>query len=177
MKKFKNKFSIILVSLLILGSVFGVVSPEVLDYFSNDTVIGSNTLTGKEDVSEKDAVATSDKKKPDSSKESIINDFQGVADYIHKNNALPNNFITKDEAKKLGWNPGEDLWKYAPDKSIGGDYFGNHEGTLPSKSGRKWTECDINYNGGSRGGDRIVFSNDGLIYGTSDHYKTFKQYY
>ncbi|MEG0308992.1 MAG: ribonuclease domain-containing protein [Clostridium sp.] len=177
MKKIKNKFSIILVALLILGSVFGIVSPEVLDYFSNEAAIESNNLIGKDSVAEKDREATKDKNKSDLSNESIINDFQGVADYIHKNNALPLSFITKNEAKKLGWNPGEDLWKYAPNKSIGGDYFGNHEGALPSKSGRKWTECDINYNGGSRGGDRIVFSNDGLIYGTSDHYKTFKQYY
>lgn len=107
----------------------------------------------------------------------IINDFQGVADYIHINNRLPDNFITKEEARNLGWSPGEDLWDYAPNKSIGGDIFRNYEKRLPEKSGRVYRECDINYNGGARGADRIVYSNDGLIYGTTDHYQTFTLYY
>jgi len=61
--------------------------------------------------------------------------------------------------------------------SIGGDSFGNREGILPKKEGRKWFECDINYEGGYRGAERIVYSNDGLIYYTNDHYKTFVQLY
>jgi guanyl-specific ribonuclease Sa len=61
--------------------------------------------------------------------------------------------------------------------SIGGDVFGNREGMLPKSDGRKWFECDINYSGGYRGAERIVYSNDGLIYYTNDHYKTFKQLY
>ena len=59
--------------------------------------------------------------------------------------------------------------------SIGGDRFGNYEGSLPSAKGRTWTECDIGYDGGYRGGERIVFSNDGLIYYTDDHYATFDE--
>jgi hypothetical protein len=107
----------------------------------------------------------------------VINDFQGVANYIHKYNKLPSNYLTKEQADKLGWQPGDNLWTYAPGKSIGGDVFTNTEGILPSKSGRIWHECDINYKGGHRGAYRLVYSNDGLIYGTSDHYNTFKQYY
>ncbi|MDT8718018.1 ribonuclease [Clostridium sp. 19966] len=107
----------------------------------------------------------------------VINDFQGVADYIHEYRHLPSNYITKAKAQALGWRPGEDLWDYAPGKSIGGDVFTNSEGVLPKATGRTWHECDINYNGGHRGADRLVYSNDGLIYGTSDHYQTFTCYY
>lgn len=96
-----------------------------------------------------------------------------VALYIHQYGKLPGNFITKAEAQKLGWSGGS-LEKYAPGKSIGGNRFGNYEGKLPKKSGRTYTECDIDTRGASaRGAKRIVFSNDGLIYYTNDHYNTF----
>jgi hypothetical protein len=97
-----------------------------------------------------------------------------VADYIKKYNSLPDNFITKQEAKNHGWNPArQNLWDVAPGKSIGGDRFFNREKKLPDKRGRIWYEADINYKGGKRGKDRIIFSNDGLIYKTEDHYRTF----
>ena len=100
--------------------------------------------------------------------------FHGVADHIKKYNRLPDNFITKNEAKKLGWNPARgNLWDVAPGKSIGGDVFHNREKKLPVKRGRSWYEADINYKGGKRGKDRIIFSSDGLIYKTGDHYRTF----
>ena len=69
-----------------------------------------------------------------------------VALYIHTYNTLPQNFITKTQAKELGWNGGS-LEPYAPGKSIGGDRFGNYEGLLPKQSGRKYTECDIDTKG------------------------------
>ncbi len=101
-----------------------------------------------------------------------------VALYIHEFGHLPSNFITKKEAKKLGWESSKgNLDKVAPGMSIGGDYFGNYEGNLPEKKGRSYTECDINYEGGRRGAERIIFSNDGLVYYTNDHYKTFEQLY
>jgi len=79
-----------------------------------------------------------------------------VAAYIHEFMALPPNFITKTEAEKLGWdNSKGNLWKVTSKKSIGGDSFGNLEGLLPKASGRKYYECDINYNGGYRGAERI----------------------
>lgn len=100
-----------------------------------------------------------------------------VALYIHTYGKLPKNFITKDEAEKLGWNGGG-LESYAPGKCIGGDRFGNYEGLLPKKSGRTYTECDIDTLGkSSRGAKRIVFSNDGLIYYTDDHYESFELLY
>lgn len=100
-----------------------------------------------------------------------------VALYIHTYGKLPQNFITKNEARDLGWEGGG-LEDYAPGKCIGGDYFGNFEGLLPEKDGREYTECDIDTLGkSSRGPKRIVFSNDGLIYYTDDHYESFTLLY
>ena len=102
---------------------------------------------------------------------------EDVALYIHLYGHLPDNFITKTEARKLGWEGGS-LESYAPGKCIGGDRFGNYEGLLPDKKGRTWTECDIDTLGKkSRGAKRIIFSNDGLIYYTEDHYESFELLY
>ena len=102
---------------------------------------------------------------------------EDVALYIHQYGKLPDNFITKAEARKLGWNGGS-VEPHAPGKCIGGDRFGNYEGLLPDAPGRTWTECDIDtLGGGSRGAKRIVFSNDGLIYYTHDHYESFELLY
>ena len=101
--------------------------------------------------------------------------MEEVALYLHTFGHLPSNFITKNEAQNLGWNNREgNLDEAAPGMSIGGDRFGNYEGSLPDASGRKWTECDIDSDGGYRNGKRIVFSNDGLIYYSDDHYTTFR---
>lgn len=101
-----------------------------------------------------------------------------VAAYLNQYGELPSNFITKKEAKKLGWVSNEgNLGEVAPGKSIGGDYFGNYEGLLPEKDGRDYYECDINTDGSYRGAERIVFSNDGLIYYTGDHYESFELLY
>jgi guanyl-specific ribonuclease Sa len=102
---------------------------------------------------------------------------EDVALYIYTYGHLPNNFITKKEAEKLGWSGGS-LEPYAPGKCIGGSRFGNYEGILPEKDGRTYTECDIDTLGADkRGAKRIVFSNDGLIYYTEDHYTTFELLY
>ena len=102
---------------------------------------------------------------------------EDVALYIHTYGKLPSNFITKKEAEALGW-PGGDLEPYAPGKCIGGSKFGNYEGLLPDAPGRTWTECDIDTLGAKkRGAKRIVFSNDGLIYYTDDHYESFELLY
>jgi hypothetical protein len=102
---------------------------------------------------------------------------EDVALYLHIYGHLPNNFITKKDAEKLGWSGGS-LEPYAPGMGIGGGRFGNYEGNLPTKKGRSYTECDIDTLGArSRGPKRIVFSNDGLIYYTGDHYETFELLY
>lgn len=105
-----------------------------------------------------------------------VTSFDGVAAHVVKTGKLPNNFISKAEAKALGWNPkAGNLADVAPGKSIGGDIFGNAEGLLPNAPGRTWFEADINYSSGSRGADRLLYSSDGLIFKTTDHYKTFTQ--
>ena len=96
-----------------------------------------------------------------------------VALYLHLHGHLPENFINKSEAASLGWEGGS-VEPYAPDHVIGGDKFGNREGLLPDAKGRYYYECDIDTLGeDSRGAKRIVFSNDGLIYYTEDHYESF----
>lgn len=98
---------------------------------------------------------------------------EDVALYLHLYAHLPQNFITKKDARALGWNGGG-LDDYAGGKCIGGDRFGNYEGLLPDAPGREYHECDIDtLHAASRGAKRIVYSNDGLIYYTEDHYESF----
>lgn len=103
---------------------------------------------------------------------------EDVALYIHTYNHLPSNFITKNKAKELGWDSSKgNLGKVAPGMSIGGDKFGNREGLLPKQDGRQYYECDIDSDGSFRNAKRIIFSNDGLIYYTEDHYESFELLY
>ena len=114
---------------------------------------------------------------PSVTEDGIYDSRDEVALYIHLYGHLPDNYITKNEAQALGWTGGS-LEPYAPGKCIGGGYFGNYEGLLPKKQGRTYTECDIDTMGArSRGSRRIVFSNDGLIYYTGDHYVSFTLLY
>lgn len=102
-----------------------------------------------------------------------------VAWYLHTYGHLPSNYITKSEAEDAGWRTGgKSLAQACPGKSIGGDKFSNREGLLPKAKGRQWYECDIDYAGEkSRNAKRILYSNDGLIYYTEDHYKTYERLY
>ncbi|MCL1851593.1 MAG: hypothetical protein FWF88_00975 [Peptococcaceae bacterium] len=111
---------------------------------------------------------------PENERIDILNSFDDVAEYIRQNGRLPANYITKAQATAAGWVASEgNLAEVAPGKSIGGDIYRNAEGALPAAPGRIWYEADINYTSGFRGSDRILYSNDGLIYGTTDHYATF----
>ena len=102
-------------------------------------------------------------------------DKDHVAAYIHEFGHLPSNYISKSKADSTsGWQKNGYY--------IGGDYFGNYEKKLPTKSGRKYYECDISYSNnnikkGNRGTKRLVYSNDGLIFYTEDHYEHFTQLY
>ena len=101
-----------------------------------------------------------------------------VALYIHLYGHLPDNYITKREAEAVGWDSrAGNLWEVAPGMSIGGSRFGNYEGALPDKEGRKYYECDIDYEGGYRGAKRMIYSDDGLIFYTEDHYESFEELY
>ncbi|MBO4287391.1 MAG: ribonuclease [Kiritimatiellae bacterium] len=94
-----------------------------------------------------------------------------VAQYIRTFGHLPTNFITKAQARALGWTGGP-LERYAPGKSIGGDRFGNYEGRLPRGSYR---ECDIDTFRRPRGAKRIIYTPQRQIYYTDDHYQTFRK--
>jgi len=104
-------------------------------------------------------------------------DRDRVALYLHLYGELPPHFITKKEAQQLGWSGGE-VEDFRDGAAIGGDYFGNYEGLLPKKKGRKYYECDIGTVGKKKRGEkRLIYSNDGLIYYTDDHYNSFTLLY
>lgn len=101
---------------------------------------------------------------------------QAIADYLFAHGELPDNFITKAEARALGWDSAMNyVSDVAPGKSIGGDRFGNYEGLLPKSDGRQYYEADCNYVSGPRGAERIIYSSDGLVFYTKDHYESFSE--
>ena len=157
-------------------------SAVIEDSISN--TVESLTQTGPMEL---ETVEESEEPEP-STEDEVVIDVDGhytskeeVALYIHIYGKLPSNFISKKEAEDLGWKKkqGEagQLHVVAPGMSIGGSSFGNYEGLLPEKKGRKYYECDINYVKGNRGAERIVYSNDGWIFYTGDHYESFEQLY
>ena len=150
--------------------------------FIEQDIQESDTLTEQDVPKETESLADSESEDETSGikveKDGTYTSKEEVAAYLYEYGELPSNFITKKEAKKLGWVSNEgNLGEVAPGKSIGGDYFGNYEGLLPEKKGRDYYECDINTDGSYRGAERIVFSNDGLIYYTGDHYDSFELLY
>ena len=185
----KNKLKAIIPSLVvILGAIFGINlginNQDVILQESNvEAIVQQISEIQNEEISnqnlneQKDNFST---EKTQHSKNNILeeNNYYSkddVALYIHTYNRLPKNFITKKEARSLGWEGGS-VEKFAQGKCIGGDRFYNNEEILPVKSGRTYTECDIDTLGkNSRGAKRIVFSNDGLIFYTENHYETFEE--
>ena len=179
-----------------------VKSKKWLQYFLASLLIFVLTIAGCGAVEEKDngntgdtAVSKTVESEPDTlpeeasepdtppeeasepAEDGVYSSKDDVAQYIHIYGHLPSNFITKKDAEKLGWQGGS-LEPYAPGKCIGDSHFGNYEGILPEKEGRTYTECDIDTLGADkRGAKRIVFSNDGLIYYTEDHYESFELLY
>lgn len=158
----KKKLSPILALLLVALTVFFGLpgESEVVETYSAEEIYAEPLPADSTDALDPDGSYTSK---------------EDVALYIYTYGCLPNNFITKDEARDLGWEGGG-LEAYAPGMCIGGDYFGNYEGLLPED--RDYTECDIDTLGAaSRGAKRIIFSDDGLIYYTEDHYESFELLY
>ena len=138
---------------------------------------GSNDTTSTTTSAVQDTTVAAEETGPYLDPDGTYTTKEDVALYIHLYGKLPGNFITKSEARQLGWSGGS-VEKYARGKCIGGDRFYNNEGLLPDAEGRIWYECDIGTLGeSSRGAKRIIFSNDGLIYYTADHYETFEQLY
>ena len=125
-----------------------------------------------------DAVESEEQTEVETEFELPVTDPQQIVNYLDIYGELPENFITKKEARALGWDSSYNyVGDVAPGKSIGGDRFGNYEGQLPEQKGRKWFECDANYKGRKRGAERVLFSSDGLYFYTDDHYNTFTQLY
>lgn len=188
--------ALLVLTATVLSSCAYLLDPQPIDNKSSGTHdFSSNVVSGFDDAKDSDQpsseAAKSDKASevpseeiPDDTVSKKKLDPNGsytskddVALYIHQYGKLPSNFITKKKAQEKGWTGGG-LDKYFPGKSIGGDYFGNYEGLLPKKKGRTYTECDIDTKGKkSRGAKRIIFSNDGLIYYTDDHYESFTLLY
>ena len=167
MEKFRRAISYLMILLLVVTMATGC-SQNLTDSQK------SNVSSKDREVSQR-VDQTSDKR---IDRDSTYTTKEDVARYIAHYKELPKNFISKEEAKNLGWNKSENyVSDVAKGKSIGGDRFGNFEKQLPIKKGRVYRECDIDYRGGKRGPKRIIFSNDGLIYYTGDHYKTFEKLY
>lgn len=157
----KKKHTILIALILaILAAVFGVPGEEEAYVPSAQEIVAAQITDDGSTLISADGIYTSK---------------EDVALYIHTYGCLPANFMTKNEARELGWEGGS-LEEYAPGMCIGGDRFGNYEGLLPED--RDYTECDIDTLGAeTRGAKRIVFSDDGLIYYTDDHYESFELLY
>ena len=150
-----------------------VSAPDEDVEFAEEILVPEETATETPEKASEEAPEET----PAIDKDGVYTTKEDVALYIHTYGHLPQNFISKKEAQSLGWEGGS-LEPYAPGKCIGGSHFGNYEGILPEKDGRSYTECDIDTLGADkRGAKRIVFSNDGLIYYTEDHYETFELLY
>ena len=186
----KNKLKAIIPSLVvILGAIFGInlgINNQDVNLQESNVgaIVQQISEIQNEEISDQNLNEQKDNfstEQTQHSKNNILEENKyyyskdDVALYIHTYNRLPKNFITKKEARSLGWEGGS-VEKFAQGKCIGGDRFYNNEEILPVKSGRTYTECDIDTLGkNSRGAKRIVFSNDGLIFYTENHYETFEE--
>ena len=133
-------------------------------------------LSDDDKAQEQTEVGNDSEKQTEVEFELPVTDPQQIVNYLALYGELPENFITKNEARDLGWDSRYNyVGEVAPGKSIGGDRFGNYEGLLPEAKGRTWYECDANYRGKKRGAQRVLFSSDGLYYYTDDHYQTFTE--
>ena len=151
---------------------------EISEYAeaADDSQASADTALSDTDETDETSSEEPDTDEPDTLDENgSYTSKDDVALYLYTYGKLPDNFITKNDAKALGWEGGS-LEPFAPGKCIGGDRFGNYEGILPK--GKNYHECDIDTLGQkSRGAKRIVFSDDGYIYYTDDHYESFTLLY
>lgn len=177
----KRGLVLILIALVIFGALY--LSNHSAPPASTDPIAEASVPISPESTPQASPVETAEPVESAEPEPDVLDENgsyttkEDVALYLHQYGHLPPNFITKKEAQALGWSGGS-LEPYAPGKCIGGSRFGNREGLLPDAPGRYYTECDINTLGKKqRGAERIVFSNDGLIYYTGDHYETYELLY
>lgn len=163
--------------------IFAISAIFVISACNSSAKVSNNPTIN---VSEIKSETSNEKKSSDKSKideDGSYTSKDEVALYIATYKKLPKNYITKSEAKKLGWNSSKNyVGDVAKGKSIGGDRYGNYEKRLPTVKGRKYIECDIDYKGKKRNAKRIIYADDfdediGYIYYTDDHYKTFTKLY
>lgn len=147
---------------------------EDADSYEDESIEAEAVDAGDEDSTLSDGEDASDNEGLNVSEDGEYTSKEEVALYIHLYNHLPDNYITKKEAEALGWKTEGSLDEVAPGKSIGGSHYGNYEGLLPDGD---YHECDIDYVKGNRNAKRLIYSDDGRIYYTEDHYETFEQLY
>lgn len=172
----KQKLAFLLALLLSFSLIAGCAAPAETTGPVQAEVTPTEPAAAETEIAETEAIETTEAEtEPWIDPYGSYTTKEDVALYIHLYGELPLNFMTKKQAKALGWEGGS-LEPVAPGMCIGGDYFGNYEGLLPED--REYTECDIDTLGASkRGAKRIVFSDDGLIYYTEDHYESFELLY
>ncbi len=168
---------------LLLYVLLAFVSGMLLMYLFNNYKIEKRNEIATEAGSQKTEVVQSnnqsetkfhtEKPSEGNSIEEFTNEAK-VISYVKSNHKLPNYYITKSEAKSKGWNPSKgNLCDVLPGKAIGGDKFSNREKQLPQ--GEQYYEADVNYNCGNRGAYRIVFTKNGEVWLTKNHYKSFEK--
>ena len=158
-----------------LGLLFGMSAMYVYNNFIADKKGNAETVK-TEKVSYGNASPDSQNTSENSSTQSIdqLTEEKTVINYVKQNHRLPDYYITKNEARKLGWNASKgNLCEVLPGRAIGGDKFGNRENQLPL--GEKYYEADVNYSCGNRNADRIIFTRNGDVYLTKNHYKSFEK--
>lgn len=168
-----NKNSAKLVLFFIIGMLSAFLVMYLIDNYriekkNQNSEVAENTIgkTKKSDSDEENSFE-------ENSIQNLTNEVK-VINYVKSNHELPDYYITKSEARKQGWVASEgNLCDVLPGKAIGGDKFSNREKMLPS--GKQYFEADVNYNCGNRNADRIVFTKDGEVYLTKNHYKSFEK--
>lgn len=155
---------------LLLGMlVMYLVNNFTIEKKNNTNNTKSEQVSYGSTASEENNINTSDRQSIDQ-----LTEEKRVISYVKQNHQLPDYYITKNEARRQGWNPSQgNLCEILPGRAIGGDKFSNREGNLPK--GERYFEADVNYNCGNRNADRIVFTEDGDVYLTKNHYKSFEK--
>lgn len=194
-KKIPRLIKLSFLTLFAITTLFSCQTKKVANTSNNkapafaETTVSANDIEGL-NLSSASDVVSSNLKNSEQQVGSLSIDENGsytskeeVALYIYTYHKLPQNYITKRQAKKLGWNSSKNyVGDVAKGKSIGGDRFSNYQKVLPDVKGRKYVECDIDYKGKKRNAKRIVYADDfdesiGFIYYTDDHYNTFEKLY
>lgn len=165
------KRSSIIIILAVIVLVIGAAYAARISIGGSDSRTGSDAApSAQEDPGDGSESADADRKPVKEDGEYTA--AEDVAEYIHIFHKLPSNYVTEKEAKKKGWRRYESPAKYGI--MIGGKKYRNYEKKLPKG---EYCECDVDYSGRARGRNRLVYTRDGTVYHTTDHYKSFKRLY